>query len=222
MTRTDAVFTRGPATAFEESLTAVPRARWNRGRILRALLGAVLALAVVVPLVWWQVEARTYRLSTGGTYGAPAATTLVAGNATELCFPEVAGASISFMLSVANNGNHVLTLTSVGRVFIFAPQTVRADAQTDGGASGPATQRLPLTIRPGQSRNLYFTVTVPSGQSYSSSHSVADVVDLHFRVLGVNRTQHFVYGQGGTSTLWFGLSGKDDDGRFCDYTTPPV
>jgi len=97
------VSAKGPATAFESTLSTAPL-RPPR-RVLPGLVAVLVLLAVVVPFTWWQVSAQTYHLTGGGAfYGHEAVTMLSADDGTEFCYAATPGAIITFGFEVDNDG----------------------------------------------------------------------------------------------------------------------
>lgn len=202
------------------------RTRRLRRTIIRIVVVLLVIAVPVVPFTWWQVSAQANVLQPWGQWApGTSAAHLVAGNTGEYCYRATPGAIIDFGFAIANTGHHPVTLTGVEPVFGFANQQASVDRTTDmdhdslaGRDNSP--QQLPITLRPGQGRMLYLTIQLPADISLNDSHTYTDGVDLDIRTLGISRTEHIGF-DFDTSPMWIGLSGPNDDGKYCDFNTPP-
>ncbi len=187
-------------------------------------IAAAVVAVLVGPLTWWQVSARANVLISGDEfYSGTAATILEAGTTTEYCYPDKPGWTFTFGFSIRNTGGHDVTVRSISTISYIAHQKITVNPHTDGSSSDPtsSTQTLPLTIHPGQERELYVAmhlstdiVDTDGGESYFDS------VTLKVRSLGISRTEDLPLGEG-HNPVWVGISGLDAHGKSCDRTQPP-
>jgi len=59
---------------------------------------------------------------------------------------------------------------------------------------------------------------LPTDVTFGAGQAYIDTLGIHFHVLGMNRTQQFAFGD--AAPLWVGLSGRDEQGKFCNVTVP--
>jgi hypothetical protein len=187
-------------------------------------IGVALVAALVGPLTWWQLSARADVLGPGYSSYYGTAAILQAGNATEYCYPDKPGSTIVFGFSILNAGGHDVTVRSIDEISGMADQKITVDPQTTGGSDGPgaSTQTLPLTIHPGQDRQLYVAMHLSTDiVDAGGGESYFDSVMLRVRSLGIDRTQNLPLGDR-QNPLWIGISGIDDQGKSCDRDQPPI
>jgi len=191
--------------------------RVNWRAIRRWSIGLVLLAILVGPFTWWQVSARADVLQRGDASYGGSATLLHAGDTTEYCFPDKPGSTVVFGFSILNTGSHDVKVQSIDEIIGMADQKITVDPETNGGSAGPqaSTQTLPLTIRPGQNRELYVAMHLSTSIVNTSGGEVHfDSVVLHVRSLGLDRTQNFPLGDD-FNPVWIGISGIDDNGNAC-------
>jgi hypothetical protein len=201
-----------------------PKRRPNWRSIGRWSIGVALIVVLAGPVTWWQVSARADVLAPGDGSYYGTATILQAGNATEYCYPDKPGSTFVFGFTIRNTGGHDVTVRSVDEISNMTGQKITVDPHTDGGSAGPghSTQTLPLTIHPGQERELYVAMHLSTDNIYAGGgESYYDSVVLRVRSLGIDRAQTFPLGDG-QNPLWIGISGIDDQGKACDRTQPPI
>ena len=203
------------APSIADAATEPRRRRWW----IWALVVIVVA-AAATPLVWWRVSVDQYQLSEGDVFSpGPTAAQNEAGPFTEWCYLFVPGQSIQPGFSISNDGGHTVTLTKVGRLFPGMDQSVTVDTNTSGAEDGRASAvRLPVTIRPGDNREIYLKMMPVAGATLPSNTSTTgNTVDLTFTVLGATHVQRLEIANG---QVYITLSGVDPKKNTCDRFTP--
>jgi hypothetical protein len=187
----------------QPDISARPR---RRRRTPWVVFGVLLLL--LTPLTWWQFTARTYFLSSGGV-SSSTGVTLRAGAALEACTVAINLTSVFYVFPLANDGDHLVTALHVDPIFDAYVLDAGTHSFDDRGNDVP----LPSRIAPHTSVTVVLAMLY-TGSLLPSEHIWTGEVAVHFRVLGIARTEVVRLGDA-DHPQYIGLQAPDDNGHAC-------